>query len=145
MAITPIPDSQSQFGQTLAFAERTMSAVLVRHLAERGVEPDTWYALKLIATRSPRAAREQLVRDLGGSRTTSAGSPDALLARLESEGLISGDADVVLTSDGDRLYRDLQEYVSRPTARLLGRFDPDDIDTTVRTLQAITALAAAEQ
>ena len=47
MTITPIPDSQSQFGQTLAFAERTMSA----------------------------------------------GPPQALLARLESEGLISGDSD----------------------------------------------------
>ena len=45
---------------------------------------------------------------------------------------------------GERLYRDLHEYVSQPTARLLGRFDPGDVDTTVRTLQAITALAAQD-
>ena len=39
-----------QFGQTLAFAERALSAVLRRHLAERQTEPETWYALQLIAT-----------------------------------------------------------------------------------------------
>jgi DNA-binding MarR family transcriptional regulator len=144
MTTTPISDSQSQFGQTLAFAERTMSAVLRQHLAERRVEPETWYALKLIAGRSPRAPRDQLLRDLGGSRTLSAGSADEVLTRLETEGLIRGDAEVELTPDGERLYRDLHGYVSRPTARLIGRLDPGDIDTTVRTLQAITALAAED-
>ena len=43
------------FGQTLAFAERTLTAVLRRHLAERDVEPETWYALQLIAVNGPGA------------------------------------------------------------------------------------------
>ena len=89
-----------------------------------------------------RAEREPLTADLEGSRTLGAGLPRELLARLESEGLIRGDEEIELTADGEPLYRDLREYIAEPTARLLGRLDPDDVDTTVRTLQAITVWAA---
>ena len=58
--MTTPPAVFGQFGQTLAFAERTLTAVLRRHLAERETEPETWYALQLIATRGPGLAREAL-------------------------------------------------------------------------------------
>ena len=134
---TPIP-----FGQTLAFAERTLTAVLRQHLAERQTTPETWYALQLIAMRGPGLAREALSRDLEGSRSLDADSTRELLARLEAEGLIRGDAELDLTAEGESLFRSLREYVARPTAELLGQFDAADIDTTVRTLQAITKRAA---
>jgi len=66
-----------------------------------------------------------------------------LLARLEAEGLIRGGAQVDLTADGEALHRSLREYIAGPTAELLGQFDPDDVQTTMRTLQAITERAAA--
>jgi DNA-binding MarR family transcriptional regulator len=134
---TPIP-----FGQALAFAERTLTEVLRQHLAERDTAPETWYALQLIATRGPRLAREALSRDLEGSRTLTVDSTRELLARLEASGLIRGDAEVDLTAEGECLHRSLREYVAIPTAQLLGQFDADDVATTVRTLQAITARAA---
>lgn len=134
---TPIP-----FGQTLAFAERTLTQVLRQHLAERSTAPETWYALQLIAQRGPRLAREALSRDLEGSRTLTAESTRELLARLEESGLIHGDTELDLTADGESLYRGLREYVAAATARLLGQFDADDVATTVRTLQAITERAA---
>src|SRR5512132_614876 len=90
-----------QFGQTLAFAERALSAVLRRHLAERGTEPETWYALQLIATRGPGLAREALSADLEGSRTLNADSTHELLARLQADGLIRGDEDLDLTPEGE--------------------------------------------
>jgi hypothetical protein len=34
--------------------------------------------------------------------------------------------------------------VTRPAVRLLSQFDPGDVETTIRTLQAITARAAEE-
>ena len=139
--MTTPPAAYSQFGQTLAFAERTLTATLRRHLAERGVQPETWYALQLIATRGPGMARAELASDLEGSRTLNPDSTRELLARLEAEGLIRGDAEVDLTADGEALHRSLREYIAGPTARLLGEFDRDDIETTVRTLQAITARA----
>ena len=49
-----------------------------------------------------------------------------------------------LTADGLALHRSLREYIGGPTARLLGQFDIHDIETTVRTLQAVTKRAAGE-
>jgi DNA-binding MarR family transcriptional regulator len=136
---TPIP-----FGRVLAFAERTLTAVLRQHLAERQIVPETWYALQLIAERGPRVARETLSRELEGSRTLDADSTRVLLARLETEGLIRGDSELELSADREALYRSLREYIAAPTARLLGQFDAEDVAITVRTLQAITERAADE-
>jgi hypothetical protein len=46
--------------------------------------------------------------------------------------------------EGQALYRSLSEYVAVPRVRLLSQFNPGDIETTVRTLQAIAERAAAE-
>ncbi len=136
------PNSFGKFGMTLAFAERTLTEVLRRHLAEREITPETWYALKLIATRGPALSREVLSADLAGSPTLNADSTRQLLAQLDVDGLIRGEAEVELTAEGQRFFEDLSEYVSRATSALLSQFDIDDIDTTVRTLEAITQRAA---
>jgi DNA-binding MarR family transcriptional regulator len=142
--MTTPPAVYGQFGQALAFAERTMTGILHEHLAQRGVKPETWYALHLIATRGPGVSRQALSRDLDRSRNVEAASAHELLARLEAEGLVTGDAYVDLTAEGDVLHRSLREYVGGPTARLLSQFDIADIETTVRTVQAITKRAADE-
>ncbi|MCU1688009.1 MAG: hypothetical protein JWQ81_8748 [Amycolatopsis sp.] len=51
--MTTPPAAFTQFGQTLAFAERSLSATLREHLAQRDTTPETWYALHLIGTRRP--------------------------------------------------------------------------------------------
>jgi DNA-binding MarR family transcriptional regulator len=135
------PESYGQFGQTLAFAERTLTEVLRRHLAQRGVVPETWYALKLIATGGPGLSRRTLSDNLARSRNLDPESTSKLLARLEADGLIRGEMAVDLTEDGGILYRSLQEFVTGPTAELLTHFDIDDINTTVRTLQGLTQRA----
>ena len=132
------PPIYGQFGQALAFAERTLTTVLRDHLAERDTEPETWYALQLIATRGPALARDELSSVLEGSPNLDADSTRELLARLQADGLLEGDADVDLTPEGAALHRSLREYVLRPTIELLGQFELEDIETTVRTLQAIT-------
>ena len=133
-----------QFGTTLAFAERTLTATLREHLAKRGIVPETWYTLKLVGTRGPGIPRAELSGDLAGSRSLDSASADELLARLEAEGLIRGDERVDLTAAGEALYRSLSEYVTGSAAQLLSQFDVRDIETTVRTLQAITKQAAEE-
>jgi hypothetical protein len=142
--MTTPPAIFGQFGQTLAFAERALTAVLRRHLAERQTTPETWYALQLIATRGPGLARQALSDDLEGSPTLNADSTRELLARLETEGLIRGDAEVDLTTEGQTLHRDLREYIAGPRNRLLSQFDVADVETTIRTLQAVTARAEEE-
>jgi DNA-binding MarR family transcriptional regulator len=130
------------FGMTLAYAERTLSATLHEHLARRDVTVGTWYALNLIAVRGPRLDRATLTVELEGSRTLTPDSVRELLARLEAEGLIQGDAEIELTATGEAVHRSLRDYIAIPTARLLGQFPAEDIETTVRTLRAITERAA---
>jgi hypothetical protein len=142
--MTTPPAVFGQFGQALAFAERTLTATLREHLAQRDTKPETWYALQLIATRGPGLSRDALSRDLEGSPNLDADSTRELLAQLEAGGLIQGGAQVDLTPKGAALHRGLREYIAGPTARLLGQFDIHDIETTVRTLQEITKRAAAE-
>ena len=138
-----VPTVYTQFGYTLALAERTLTAVLQEHLAERGVVPETWYALQLLAVRGPVLDRDVLAADLASSRALNADSTRALLARLEAEGLIRGDREVELTDEGRALHASLREYVAIPRDRLLREFDVEDIETTVRTLRAIADRAAA--
>ena len=142
--MTTPPAIFGEFGQALAFAERTLTATLREHLAQRDTEPETWYALQLIATRGPGLSRAALSDDLAGSPNLDAGSTRALLARLEAEGLIRGGSHLDLTAEGQALHRSLREYIGGPTARLLSQFDIHDIETTVRTLQAVTKQAAGE-
>ena len=139
--MTAPSDPFAQFGQTLAFAERTLTAVLRQHLAQRQTTPETWYALQLIATRGPGLDREALSRDLEGSPNLNADSTRALLARLETDGLIHGAAEVDLTTAGEAVHRSLRESIAGPRNELLSGFDAEDIETTMRTLQAITARA----
>jgi len=142
--MTTPPAVFGQFGRTLAFAERTLTATLREHLAQRDTKPETWYALQLIATDGPGLSRDALSRDLEGSPTLDAGSTRELLARLEADGLIQGGAQVDLTPEGTALHQSLRDYIAGPTIRLLSQFDIHDIETTVRTLQEITRRAESE-
>jgi hypothetical protein len=142
--MTTPPAVFGQFGQALAFAERTLSATLREHLAQRDTQPETWYALQLIARRGPGVSRQALSEDLEGSPNLNADSTRELLARLEAQGLIHGDTNLDLTAEGQALHRSLREYIAGPTIRLLGQFDIQDIETTVRTLQAITERSIEE-
>ena len=141
--MTTAPTVYTPFGYTLALAERSLTAVLQDHLAERGVRPETWYALQLLTVRGPVLEREVLAADLASSRALNPDSTRALLARLEAEGLIRGDREIELTDDGRALHRSLREYVAIPRDRLLSQFDVEDIETTVRTLRAIAERAGA--
>jgi hypothetical protein len=68
---------------------------------------------------------------------------NALLDSLRADGLIRGDAELDLTPAGEAQYQALRQYISVPSVRLLSQFDVDDLETTVRTLQAISAKATA--
>ncbi|TML08181.1 MAG: hypothetical protein E6G41_02845 [Actinobacteria bacterium] len=143
MTTQPAQPAAAQFGYTLALAERTLTHVLRDHLAERGTEPETWYALQLIAMRGPGIARESLSTELEGSRSLDAQSTRELLSRLEADGLIHGDSHLDLTAQGAALHAGLRDYIAIPRNRLLSQFDEEDIETTVRTLQAIAERALA--
>jgi hypothetical protein len=136
------PAVYRQFGQALGLAERTLSAILRDHLAQRNTVPEAWYALRLVATRGPAYPRADLTRLLEGPGFD-ADAAHALLARLEADGLLRGEAQLDLTPAGEAQYESLRDYIGGPSLQLLSQFDIRDIETTVRTLQAITAKATA--
>ncbi len=141
---TATPRIYGEFGQALGFAERTLSAILRDHLAERDTAPETWYALKLLAGAGQAGMpRDELVRTLSaGSPTFSAEAAEDLLERLGADGLVAGDGPAVrLTTVGESAFADLRAYVAGPSVALLSQFDLHDIETTVRTLRAITERA----
>jgi hypothetical protein len=140
--MSDIPTIYGQFGQALGLAERTLSAILRKHLSQRGTAPEAWYTLRLLATRGPAYPRAELPRLLEGPGFD-ADAARALLARLQVDGLIRGDDELDLTPAGEAQYESLRDYISGPSVQLLSQFDIHDIETTVRTLQAIAAKAAA--
>jgi len=142
--MTTPPAVYGEFGRTLAFAERALTVTLRERLAQRGIVPETWYVLQLIELNAPKASRDAVADDLAASRRLDYASAEELLARLEREGLIRGDAVLELTPEGEELHRSLREHIARPTFELLSQFDLGDIQTTVRTLQAITEKAESE-
>jgi DNA-binding MarR family transcriptional regulator len=139
-----VPTAYAEFGQTLAFTERTLTAVLRGHLAQRDVEPETWYALKLVAQGGPHVARSSLVRDLEGSPRLDAESTHALLDQLATKGLINGEDAVDLTEEGRVFFESLRDHVLGATVTLLDQFDLRDVEITVRTCKAITQRAQEE-
>jgi hypothetical protein len=140
--VSDTPAVYGQFGQALGLAERTLSAILREHLAKRNTVPEAWYTLRLVATRGPGYPRADLTRMLE-SPGFDADAAHAILARLAAEGLIRGDDELELTPAGEAQYQSLREYISGPSVQLLSQFDLHDIETTVRTLQAITARSTA--
>jgi hypothetical protein len=61
----------------------------------------------------------------------------------EADDLIQGGSELDLTASGRAEYESLRQYISGPSVEPLSQFDIQDIETTVRTLQAITAHATA--
>ena len=136
------PAVYGQFGQALGLAERTLSGILRQHLAQRHTVPESWYCLRLLATRGPAFPRADLIRLLERPGFD-ADAAEPLLARLKGDGLIRGDSELDLTPAGEAQYQSLREYISGRSVELLSQFDVHDIETTVRTLQAVTAKATA--
>ena len=125
------------FGTTVAFAQRALTAALHDHLARIGTAPGTWYALNSLVLR-PVIGSGALRRELAQAPDVDPSSTSELLDRLASEGLICLDADQVsLTAT----HRRLRESITGLTAQLLSPFDPNDVETTMRTLRAVTERA----
>jgi hypothetical protein len=140
--MSDVPAVYGQFGQALGLAERSLSAILRQQLARRNTVPEAWYTLRLLATHGPAYRRADLT-ELLQRPGFDGDAAHSLLARLQVDGLIGGDTELDLTEAGEAEYESLRDYISGPSTQLLGQFDVNDIETTVRTLQAITAKASA--
>ena len=125
---------------------RPAAANVFPFVPPEGITVSRLAELARVRKQSMAQAVDQLERTgyLERSRNVDSDSIGPLLAGLEADGLIRGDTHLDLTAQGEALHRSLREYIAGPTTRLLSQFDVHDIETTVRTVQAITERAAEE-
>jgi predicted house-cleaning noncanonical NTP pyrophosphatase (MazG superfamily) len=114
------------FGQQLAFAGRTLGKGLNETLAKQGMEPATWYALITLSTYGPMPVdrlREELAQ-----------APETAAIEDLSDLVSVSDGTVDLTAVGRERFETVRVAVQARTQKLLGQFDPADIETTRRVL-----------
>jgi len=114
------------FGQQLAFAGRTLGKGLNETLAKQGMEPATWYALITLSTYGPMPVdrlREELAQ-----------APETAAIEDLSDLVSVSDGTVDLTAAGRERFETVRVAVQARTQKLLGQFDPADIETTRRVL-----------
>src|SRR5262245_13262000 len=133
----PVP-----LGTTIAFAQRELTALLHEFLAGQGTEPGTWYALKTLPIRGPELPADAFRDELAQAPAV---GPDAAAVadRLVAEGLIdvAADGNVGFTADGEAAFERLRAAVDGLTAEIQEPFDRADLETTLRTLGALTERA----
>jgi DNA-binding MarR family transcriptional regulator len=117
------------FGQQLAFAGRTLTRGLNETLAKQGVEPATWYALITLNTHGPMEV-ERLREELEQAPETASIDELGDLVAV-SDGIVD------LSESGRERFATVRAAVQARTDRLLGQFDPADVETTRRVLQTL--------
>jgi hypothetical protein len=138
MTVSPPPG----LGPTVALAQQALTRRLHALLGDLETEPAHYYALRVISTRGPLSSGA-LDWQLAQAPVAAEAAADAP-ATLAREGLLAVDGDtVVLTPAGTETLARLGEPIAALTRDLLAPLDPEDLATTIRTLQAATARADA--
>lgn len=134
-------------GQAVGQAETALSGLLAEVLATTGSTRETYLALQRMAALGGGAARADYARDLSDSLDLDLWAAGQLADALVSAGLLAaGDGaseTVRMTPAGAELRGKLQDSVRAVTGPLWESLDSTALDTTIRTLQEITARARA--
>src|SRR5262245_27575665 len=127
-------------GTTLEFAQRQLTTLLHKFLAEQGARPGTWYALKTLSIRGPELPADAFRNELAQAPAIGPDAAGEVIDGLVAEGLIAvrADGSVATTPDGEAAFERLREAVDRLTAEIQRPVDRDDLETTIRTLSALT-------
>jgi DNA-binding MarR family transcriptional regulator len=135
-------------GPALGMAERTLTRGLLSVLAETGTPAETWYAFQRLSVAGTAPTVAAFLADLSGSLDLDGPAAAALLDGIVAAGLMhevsdpaGGGARIAFTPAGDDLQRRIRASLAVGTGELLAPFDPADIETTIRTLTALTERA----
>jgi DNA-binding MarR family transcriptional regulator len=135
-------------GQAVGLAEAALTRLLTGVLAETGTSRETYLAFQRLAFLGGAPAMDAFVLDLSDALALDEPSARELAGSLQTAGLIhdlerdaAGGRLVALTTTGAALTDRLRRSVGRVTGELVAPFDASDIETTIRTLQAVTERA----
>lgn len=136
----PIPVGMA-IGQAVGRAQSVMSRQLAGVCAEIGTTVETYLALQRLALLGDEAGREVYARDLSESLALDLWSAGELASGLVADGLVTlTDGTIRLAAAGAELRTRVAGTIGNITAPLYAQLDAADIETTVRTLQRLTAL-----
>src|SRR4029453_922919 len=136
-----MPDTpQTLTGQDIGEAEGAVRALLEHVLDGTGVTADEYVILRVLTFRGSWPSRDALRDFLAAQRQLrlSPSAAEALLAGLESRGLITGTS---ISPAGASRHTDLATRVTAATRDLYGPLDPADLATAHRVLTEVVTRA----
>lgn len=141
------PRPPATIGQAVGIAETELTRLLASVLAEAGIPRQTYLAVQRLALLGGTPAPEAFVLDLSDALALDQPAAAELADSLRTDGLThylerddTGGV-VELTAAGAALQDRLRRSAGRISAELVAPFDASDIETTIRTLQAVTERA----
>jgi DNA-binding MarR family transcriptional regulator len=152
--MTTSPALTREIGQ----AERTLRALLERHLDQAGLSFPEWTVLVFLDTAGPLSAGELIQRQLDG-HVASERAARAAIDRLRSAGLLRQAEEVhgaevrdgddparrlVPTPAAEAVYRAVRQTVSGLTDQIFADLPLGDVEVTRRTLMAVIRRAGAQ-
>ena len=132
--------------QLLGQTEKTLNAILDRHLAGAGLTEQHWITLSLGVLSGGSVERERLVKEVAGGAKFSEDEVRARISELVARQLLddSGAPNVNVTEAGKELHGRIREANFELTERLWGDMAGDDLATTARVLATVLERANAE-
>jgi DNA-binding MarR family transcriptional regulator len=134
-------------GQAVGIAETELTRLLAGVLAETGTPRESYLAMQRLSFLGGATDPEAFARDLADALALDEPSAVALADSLRTAGLIhdlerdAAGGVVELTAAGAALQDRLRRSVGRLAAELVAPLPASDVETTIRTLQAITERA----
>jgi DNA-binding MarR family transcriptional regulator len=131
--------SSLTIGQAVGQAEASLTRLLTGVLAQRRTSRPAYLALQRLNTLGGHATRDDYERDLSEWLGLDGPGAKALAGELLERNLAAADDhEICFTEQGRALREEILTESAQLTRVLLTGLDVHDVETTIRTLQAIT-------
>lgn len=142
-----LPLTEERFALALHNCARAWRRALDRRLRDLGIGQAGWMTIAIVAKADQPLSQTELADRLGVENPTMV----AMVDRLMKAGLVVREPSptdrrvkqVLLTSDGRKLYRRVKKEADLFRATLLQDIDPVTLDTMTRLLEALQSAADA--
>src|SRR5689334_3133150 len=132
---------QPTLGRAVGQAEASLSRLLNRMLAARGISHDLYLGVQRLTILGGQAAPDAVTRDLADWLDLDAPAAERLAVQLAAAGLTETAGGLTrLTPAGHALRDGILAESAAVTGPLLATLDPADVEVTIRTLGEITRL-----
>jgi hypothetical protein len=140
--MSPNPQLSPQLiGQT----EKTLNAILDRHLSSAGLSEPQWITLSLAVIGGRSIRRVQLAQGVASAAKFSEADVQTRITELIDARLLDvADDDVAVTDQGRQLHARIRSTNNEFTARLWGDLPEADLETAGRVLAVVLERANAE-